>query len=630
MEFRLLGPVEAECDGQSVNLGPRKQRLLLATLLLTPNRAVSSGRLTEVMWPVGTPASARAVIHGLVYRLRRTLAAAGAPRSHVTVSTLGSGYQIRTDPMRVDVHRFRTMLGQAETADSDDRRVELLRSALSLWRGQPLSDAVDDDVRAWLCGSLDEARLTAIEDLMDAELRLGRHHRLLAELTALVDSNPRRERLAGQLMLARYRSGQTSRACDVFERTRRLLAEEYGLDPGPALRRLHSAILRADPALDLSAPTVARPLGMVGAGTERLVPAQLPVDVTTFTGRTSQLAALDRLLVGRADAPPPRVCVITGTAGAGKTALAVHWAHMRCDRFPDGQIFVNLGGHDSPHRLTPAAALGQVLAGLAVPADQIPAGTGERAALYRSLLAGRRVLVVLDDATDPDQVRPLLAGGGVVLVVSRHRLSGLVAREGAHRVDVGEFTPSETREMVTRLVGRRAAGTDDASLAVLASLCAHLPLALRIATAHMAERPELDVAGYARQLRGGDRLAMLTVAGDERASVRAALRSSYQRLDPATRRLFRLLGRLPVPRITARAAATLAGADPQTTQSLLDRLAEANMLTLSEGEYRVHDLLYLYARELATHTGAADPHGSPLTHTGARDRPDPDRPAVIG
>lgn len=601
MEFRLLGPVEADSDGRPVNLGSRKQRLLLAMLLMSPNQPISSTRLAEMIWPSGTPVSVRTVIHGLVYRLRRALAAAGAARWQVSVSTLGSGYLINTDPTRVDAHRFQTALAQAGRTDTDQRKVELLRAGLELWRGPALANAADDDVRARLCASLNEARLVAIEDLMDAELRLGRHHGLVFELTDLVDGNPGRERLAGQLMLALYRSGQTSRACDVYANTRRLLAKEYGVDPGPALRRLHTAMLRGDSTLDVPAP--------VGKGADWPVPAQLPVGASAFTGRERQLAALDALLVTTVeDATSAPVCVITGTAGVGKTELAVHWARARRDRFPGGQIFVNLGGHDSSGPLTAAAGLAQALSGLAVPASRLPSGTSERSALYRSLLAGKRVLVVLDDAVGANQVRPLLPGGGVVLVTSRYRLGGLVAREGAHQVDVDAFTPAEARELVRRLVGRRDAEFDDASLTVLAGLCAYLPLALRVAATNLAERPDLDVAEYLRRLRGDGRLTMLAVAGDDTTSVRVALRSSYRRLDPAARRLFRLLGHLPAPRVTARSAAALAGADLPTAQSLLNRLAAANLITGSSDEYGFHELLHLYARELSRR---ADDRGRP-------------------
>jgi hypothetical protein len=330
----------------------------------------------------------------------------------------------------------------------------------------------------------------------------------------------------------------------------------------------------------------------------------LPADVTAFTGRRRQLEALDGLLESGADTTAVVISAIAGTAGVGKTGLAVHWAHRVRDRFPDGQLYVNLRGYAPTPPASPLEALAGVLRALGVAAEQVPVETEQAAGLYRTLLADKRMLVLLDNARDPDQVRPLLPGGpgSLVVVTSRHRLSGLVVKEGACRLTLDVLTPEEANQLLARLLGETRVHAEPAAAAELARACAHLPLALRIAAATLADRPQLSIAGYVAELGQGDRLGALAVDGDEQAAVRAAFDLSYAALAPGARRLFRLLGLVPGPEVTADAAAALTGTLPERAARLLDRLAAAHLIDQdTAGRFAFHDLLRLYAAERARH-----------------------------
>jgi DNA-binding SARP family transcriptional activator len=404
VELRLLGSVQARVDGRAVALGPRKQRLVLAILALEAGRQVSTERMVDLVWPDGPTRTATHAVRVCVSGLRAALAGA------VEIVTQGTGYVLATDPSTVDAHRFRTLLAAARVAASDADRVELLDRALGLWAGPALAGAASPATRERLCAGLDEARVAALEDRVDAQLRLGRHRELLDELTDLTSTYPLRERLAGQQMLALYRSGRRGDALAAYRRVRHDLAEQLGLDAGTALQRLEVAILRDDdppPADEArgstpapSPPPAAKPVPP---------PAQLPAVVRGFAGRADELGALTDLTAS--NATTARVAVIVGTAGIGKTTLATYWAHENRDHYPDGQLYVNLRGHGPGRPMRPEQALGGLLRALAVPAEQVPLDLDESAALYRTLLADRRILVLLDNAVGVDQVRPLLPAG---------------------------------------------------------------------------------------------------------------------------------------------------------------------------------------------------------------------------
>jgi tetratricopeptide (TPR) repeat protein len=469
-----------------------------------------------------------------------------------------------------------------------------LRAALAGWRGPALAGVGGRRIGA-AAARLDEQRLETLEERLAAELAAGRAAELVAELTGLVGEHPLRERLRGQLMLALYRSGRRADALDVYRQGRRVLVDELGLEPGPELRELEQAILTGD-------RQAARPASRGGTG-GTVAPAQLPSDVAAFTGRAESLERLDAL-VGHNGDRPARVVIsaMAGAAGVGKTALAVHWAHRVRAQFPDGQLYVNLRGYAAGPPVRPIDALALFLRSLGMPAERVPVDVDEAAAVYRSLLSDRQVLVVLDNAASAAQVRPLLPGGPgcVVVVTSRDRLAGLVARDGAHLLTLDVLTPAESQRLLARTVGEDRIAAEPEAGRELARLCAHLPLALRIASAHLAARPRRRIAGYVAELAAGNRLTALTVDGDDQAAVQAAFDLSYATLAPEVRLLFRRLGLVPGPDVTVEAVAALAGTTVAAAAAGLDKLVGAHLVTESgEGRFTFHDLLRRYAAERA-------------------------------
>lgn len=594
VEFRLLGAVEAYHDGRQVKLGPRKQRLTLGVLALEANRPVAVDRLVALNWPSSPPRTAEHAVRVSVSQLRSILGTVDPTRSEAELIAQGAGYVLRTDPRRIDVHRFRDLVQQARDASDDERRLDLLNQALTLRRGPLLAGTAPQETQERLGRGLEETWLVALEDKVDAELRLGRHRRLLDELTELAATHPFRERLTCQLMIALYRSGQPHIALETARRVRGLLADELGIDPGLELQRLEVAILRNDPAL------LPPPDRVAVSAPPAMVPAQLPPTVTDFTGRAGELRWLDELIHDHA--PGPVTIAITGPAGAGKTALAVYWAHRIRDRFPDGQLYVDLRGYAPGPALPPAQALARFLRSLGVSPEHVPTDLDEATALYRTLLADKRVLVVLDNATSPEQVRPLLPGADRCLVVttSRDRLSGLVALEGARDLPLGVLDPGEARALLARILGAGRLVPEPDAAARLAQLCDYLPLALRIAATNLSRRPDRTISAAVSELADGNRLNALRVDGDDQAAVRAAFDLSYAALEPAAQRLFHLIGVSPCPDVTPEAAAALADAPLEQVRQNLDRLERAHLVHRHvAGRYGFHDLLRLYARDCA-------------------------------
>jgi DNA-binding SARP family transcriptional activator/tetratricopeptide (TPR) repeat protein len=603
VQFRLLGPVEIEAGGELRPLPRRRERCLLAVLLLEANRVVPVSQLAELLWDGDPPDRARRMIYGQVSRLRAALATSTG-REDVALATVGDGYRIEVDPYAVDAHRFRMLLEDAAACSGDlADRVDRIRAALDLWRGPALGNAASPWLRARVCADLAEQRLAAIEDMLSASLALRREREILPELARIAAEHPDRESLVALHMRALYQAERKPAALEVYESARAYLAGELGLDPGPGLRELQLAILRDQ--LEVSAPPAGEPRQCAPAtrrtGPPASVPGQLPADVRGFVGREAQLAALDALLTGTAGTSEVAIAAVGGTAGVGKTALAIHWGHRMRDRFPDGQLYADLRGHSPGAPRAPLEVLAGFLHALGTPGNQVPANVDEAAARYRSLLSGKRILVVLDNAGEAEQVRPLLPGapGCVVVVTSRSQLGGLVARDGAHWLRLDVLTTAEARLLLERMLGGQRVHTEPEPAAELAWRCGYLPLALRVAAANLTTRPQ-SIADFLAQWPAQDRLAALAVGGDPDSAVAASFDLSYAGLPDPARRMFRLLGLAPGPDLTAEAGAALAGMPVGQAAGLLRTLAWAHLLDERvAGRYACHDLLRAYAADRA-------------------------------
>ncbi|WP_329389454.1 tetratricopeptide repeat protein [Streptomyces sp. NBC_01351] len=610
MEFRLLGAVEVlDGDtGEALAVPRKRERLLLAVLLLEAGRSISDERLTDLLWDGEPPPGAPGALRSHVSRLRALL-----PPEIASLDRQGEGYLLRTEPRRVDAHRFQALVRRAgSTPDAADRS-ELLGSALRLWRGPALADAASDLARARLCAGLEELRLQALDQRIAADLALGRHRDLVAELTDLVAEHPVKESLAAHLMRALHLCGRQADALRVFETARRAVADELGLDPGPELRAAHAHVLRSDQGLGAANPSAvpaqpeAVPPGEAAQAADgpraSSGPCTLPYDVPDFTGRAAEFA---RLLSCVADEAPAALVVSTvdGMAGVGKTTLAVHAAHHLAARFPGGQLFLDLHAHTAGRGpLEPAAALAGLLRTIGVPPERIPHSPDDRAAVWRDELRDRRVLLVLDNAATAEQVRLLLPGtaGSLVLVTSRRRLADL---PGAATLSLDVLPEAEAVALFARVAGPGRTDDGPAEVAEVVALCGHLPLAIRMAAARLRHRPLWTVADLAGRLRRSERLAELAV-GDQR--VAAAFALSYDQLDVVQRRLFRLLGVCPGSDVDVFTAAALAGIPVAEAERLLESLLDVHLLTQRlPGRYAFHDLVRDYARSFADGEGDGD------------------------
>jgi DNA-binding SARP family transcriptional activator/tetratricopeptide (TPR) repeat protein len=616
VEFRVLGPVGVWTDGRRLGPATAQQRTVMALLLLNLDSVVPVEKISTALWSGAPPASARNAIQGYVARLRRVLAGAGGVAE---LATSGPGYLLSVDRSAVDLYRFRDLVAKARGGDAASG--EWLGEALGLWRGPAFADVAGEWLPTAVAPALDEERLAAVEQHLAIDVDLGRHADAIARLSAVVAEHPFRERSVVLLMTALHHSGRGAEALALYRDTRRRLVAEVGIEPGEELTRLHQHLLATSAGPAARPPRA--PSGSVPAGEEQppskeergpaawIVPHQLPGDVAGFVGRADSLSFLDGLLPAEPASGGPVIAVVGGPPGAGKTTLAVRWAHRVSAHFPDGQLFVDMRGFHTGPRMTATEALPLLLVALGVAADRIPMGVDAQAALYRSVLAGRRVLLVLDNVADPDQVRPLVPGGPgcLVLVTSRDRLSGLVAVDGAQRLTLDVLSTSDAMDVLARAAGRRKLGSDCAAVAELAELCGRLPLALRIAGARLADQAHLGVRWHVDELAARGRMARLRVEGDDSATVRRAFDLSYQALPAAAARMFRLLGLVPAPGgLTSRALAALAGVPPADVEPLADALAQLHLVKVSEeGRLVSHDLLQEYGAQLAAeHDPAAE------------------------
>src|SRR5215468_1505120 len=628
--FHILGPLQVTHADAPVMLGGPRERVLLAALLTEHGRVVSVDGLARVLWGDRPPATARHQVAIGVSRLRKAFAAAGSGRD--VIATCAPGYLV-TDGW-LDARCFEDRARQAHdalAAGDREEAVRLLCAALSLWRG-PALNGIDRPFAEIEAARLEERRLLVTEERIGLELDLGRHEELVGDLFALVRAHPLRERLRGLLMLALHQAGRRAEALAVYQDGRQQLVETLGIEPGPQLRAAHQAVLRDEPAGrqgalpgqhgDQGSREEAPPRDQAGRGRPGPavaaarrdpalpVPAQLPPDVRGFSGRRVELDALDELAAicgiaanGAGERPLP-IGIIAGVAGVGKTGLALHWSHGAMHRFPDGQLYADLRGYDAHQEpLPPGTALDGFLRALGVPGEQIPGALDERAALFRSVVHGRQVLIVLDNARTPEQVRPLLPGSSscLVLISSRDRLDDLVAHEGARLYALGVLHLGEASDLLGRMAGDRR--IDPATAGRIAVLCDRLPLALRIAAARLAIHPDGAAADLADRL--ADEQRRLAELSQAHRGVRASFALSYRELPARAATLFRLLGLLDAADFAAWAAAALLGASGQDAEDLLDQLVRAGLLEVAgrdgagQVRYRLHDLMRLYARELS-------------------------------
>ncbi|MEW1647185.1 BTAD domain-containing putative transcriptional regulator [Streptomyces sp. NPDC091219] len=635
VRFAVLGPVRAWRGEQELDLGSPQQRAVLAALLLRRGRAVGLAELLDAVWGEEHPVAAVSVLRTYVSRLRKVIEPSGeaggeAAGNRRVVVSVGDGYLIRLPEDGLDLTVFEQRVTRARTlraAGELAAAAELLRAALDGWQGAALAGLPGP-----LAGSegarLGEERLATLETWLDIEVERGRHGEVVAELITLTGKHPLREQLCRLLMLALYRSGRQAEALAAYRATRRTLVAELGIEPGAPLRDLHDRILAADETLDVwppgqpvqasppppAAPAAPASLSSLSSTADPVSPAapavvhaarpaQLPADLAAFVGRSAELDRA-RALLSERDDPPSSVLIssIGGMAGIGKTTLAVHWAHEMSDLFPDGQLYVNLRGFDPTGSLvTPDEAIRIFLGALGVPPPRIPAGLDAQTALYRSMLAQRRMLVLLDNARDTDQVRPLLPGssGCLVIVTSRNQLTGLVVGEGAHPLPLGQLSSAEAHAVLTGRLGADRPTAEPRATEEIITRCARLPLALAIVAAHAVAHPDFPLSAIAEELRDSHGSLDAFASGDDiTTDVRAVFSWSYKAVSPPAARLFRLLGLQSGPDISAPAAAALAGLPVREARGLLVELTRANLLTEHfPGRYTLHDLLRVYAAE---------------------------------
>ena len=607
LRFGLLGPLRVWRGETVVDLGPLQQRVVLAVLALQAGRPVSRQRMIDAVWGEKPPRNAVNLVQRHVSRLRRVLEPdrpGYVPSGMLAWTEAGYLLTLPTGALDLDIYESELNRARAARAAGHPREaVEALRSALQRWRG-PVCNGLSSPFLDAQRDRLAESRISVVEERIELELSIGDYGDPIAELRDLVAEHPLRERLHGLLMLALYRAGRQADALAAFRDARRRLREELGIEPAAPLQRLHQQILAADPELLAAATAEVAADASATTGTRRPLPAQLPHRIPDFTGRDAELDRLDELLAGdRGSGTSVVVTAIIGTAGVGKTALAVHWAHRISERFPDGQLYVNLRGFDPTGSATkPAEAIRGFLDAFGVTPQQIPASLEAQAALYRSLLAGRRVLVLLDNAADEDQVRPLLPGspGCLVILTSRNELPGLIVTDGAQPVLVDMMSTSEARQLLSRRIGESRVLAETQAAGDMIALCGRLPLALMLVAARAATHPQFSLSALAAELREAGGSLNAFDGEDQATNVRAVFSWSYRRLSPPGRRLFRLLGLHFGPDISLPAVASLAGMPRDQVRPVIAELARTHLVTERvPGRFALHDLLRAYATEVA-------------------------------
>ncbi|MEU6264516.1 AfsR/SARP family transcriptional regulator [Saccharopolyspora shandongensis] len=585
MEFRVLGEIAVVVAGESVDIGHARQKSVLAALAVDANKPVSTDQLVDRVWGDDPPRRGRETLYSYLSRLRRAL----ADVEGMSLSARSGGYVLAIDSRSVDLHLFRRLVALAREDSGDRQAVGLLDRALGLWRGQAFGE-LDTPWYNTQREALHQQRLAAELDRVDVALRLGQHEEILAELSARAARYPLDERVIGQFMRALYRCGRQATALECFEQTRLLLAEELGADPGPPLRRLHQQMLTGD--LDLAAPPAehARPPA----------PRQLPPPLRLFTGRADEVRWLTKTVESRPD--HGAIAVISAIGGAGKTCLALHWAHQNTDRYPDGQLYVNLRGFDpSGEPMSPSTVLRWFLDALGVDSGAVPVDFEAQVGLYRSLVATKRILVVLDNARDTAQVEPLLPGGPAcaVVVTSRHKMTGLRTR-GAHALDLDVLTDAEALDLLADHIGRERVAAEPDAVAELLRACGGLPLAVCIVAARSDANPDFPLSVLAAELQDtSERLDALD-AGELATDLRAVFSWSFQAVRTEAASLFQLIGAAPGGDIGLPAAAALAAAPISRTRLLLRELETAHLVQQrSPGRFRMHDLLRAFATDRA-------------------------------
>ncbi|MFC9249809.1 AfsR/SARP family transcriptional regulator [Amycolatopsis thailandensis] len=591
LRVHLLGEVTAYAGDDELALGPRRQRAVLVLLAMRANHTVSRSELIDGVWGDAAPASAEGSVHTYIHVLRRALSPAGKD----VLAWTGTGYQLALGPGDLDVDLVEAQLRRArERASAGDRSAaaDLIGECLTLWRGVPLFGLPGPFIETARM-RLTELRYELIEERADLMLASGRHREVISELGEAIPGEPFRERLRAQLMLALYRSGRQADALAEFDTTRRLFIDELGLEPSESLVDLHLRILRSDPRLDSTIEPEPRTLSAV--------PAQLPRAVPDFVGRADELQRMtDWCAEAQSNGQALLISAIDGAGGIGKTSLAVRFARQVAEEYPDGQLHLDLRGFD-PNQppLTPSDALGRLLWALGSPSQRPEVDL--QSSTYRSLLSGKRMLILLDNAVSSEQVRDLLPGepNCLVLITSRNRLGGLVARDGARRLTLGLLTEAEALELLRRAIGHQRIDDEAAEAAELVRLCGYLPLALRVAAEKISAKQDSSLRDLVDNLSAErSRLDTLDAGDDEMSSVRGVFSWSYRSLQPDSARTFRHLGLLRGPDIGVLAASALIDKPASETQHLLEQLTDQHLLEKAENRFGLHDLIKVYSGEL--------------------------------
>jgi len=620
MELRILGPIELWTGHALADLGPARQRSILGVLLVDPERPLPLESLVDRVWGDRPPAGVRNVVHTYITRLRRALARASDGLTEpIGLIRTPAGYQVSADPDAVDLVRFRRLLKSAQQEGlGDQERSTLLQQALHMWRGDALS-GMHSDWAARLRETLRQLHHEALSQWADAEIRLERPDAVLAELRAALLADPLSEQLCERLMLALYLEGRSVDALEHYQAIRRLIAKDLGTDPSRRLQRLYETILRGEPAAPAPSPDRGAGGDPRGAGPRSpgtpaaalpapaTAPQMLPIDLPDFTGRERELDVLQRTLTRPTDAQPPAV-VLVGGGGVGKTALAVRLGHRLRSAFPDGRLYAALRG-STGRPADPYAVQGRLLRALGTDPDRLPTDPDERAEVYRLALAGRRLLLTLDDAADDEQVQPLLPGSAdtAVLITSRGRLSTPL---GARVTRVAELPYGHSIRLLARMLGPERVSREPSAAAAIARYCGGLPLALRAAAVRLNTRVHWSLSRYAERLSDDGRRLDELAHGS--LSVRASFTVSYDALPKDAREALRCLGHLPMAEFDAHLACPVLGKDFATVEDACEQLVEAYFLSVAAPatadqptRYRLDGLQRSFAQELGSGPAAA-------------------------